>query len=146
MGFRCLEFSNCVRNWNKVINVIFVGSKLQLCQLEIPIFIYNLMCQSSLINSFSLLFFDLNRVASWNEAKLSFYNDHHFKFPNINIGLIFKFYVWQCKYVFLIVILKGTLFLMCLASHFDFESRKLIVGHRDIYNAKKMKFFRTCGG
>ena len=47
-----LEVSNRVRNWNKVKKFIFVYSKLELCQLEMLIYIYNLMCQSSLINLF----------------------------------------------------------------------------------------------
>ena len=51
-SFRCMEVSNLVRNWNKIKNFIFVKSKLELCQLEMPIFIYKLMCQSSLINLF----------------------------------------------------------------------------------------------
>ena len=38
-SFRCLEVSNRVRIWNKVKNNIYVRSKHQLCQLEIPIFI-----------------------------------------------------------------------------------------------------------
>jgi len=41
--------------------------------------------------------------------------------------------------LFLVVLLKETLVLMCLASHFDFiDSWKLIVGHSDIYYAKKI--------
>jgi len=40
--------------------------------------------------------------------------------------------------LFLIVNLKETLVLMCLASHFDIiESGKVNVGHRDTYYAKK---------
>ena len=45
-SFRCLDVSNCVRNGNKVKNIIFVRSKLQLCKLEIRIFIKKLMCKS----------------------------------------------------------------------------------------------------
>ena len=67
--FRYLEVINRVRKWNKVKNVIFVGSKLQLSQLEIPIFIYKIMCQSTLINSVSLLFCGFIRVTSWNDGK-----------------------------------------------------------------------------
>jgi hypothetical protein len=37
-----LYVSNRVRYWNKVKNINYVGSKLQLCQLELPIFIYKL--------------------------------------------------------------------------------------------------------
>jgi len=47
--------------------------------------------------------------------------------------------------LFLIVILKETLVLMCLTSYFDIiESWKVNVGHRDIYYAKKnIKFFHV---
>ena len=68
-SFRYLEVSNRVSNWNEVKNFIFLRSKLQLCQLEIQIFIYKLMCPSTLINRVSFLFYDLIRVASWNEGK-----------------------------------------------------------------------------
>ena len=68
-SFWCLEGSNRVRYWNKLKNNIYVRSKLQLCQFEIPIFINKLMCQSSLINSFSFMFCECNRVSSWNEGK-----------------------------------------------------------------------------
>jgi hypothetical protein len=68
-GFRCLEFCDRVRNWNKDENNIYVWSKLQLCQLEIPIFINKLMCQRSLINWVSFVICEFNRIASWNEGK-----------------------------------------------------------------------------
>ena len=67
--FRCLEVSNRVRNWNNLKNHIYVRSKFQLCQLEIPIFIFKLMFQCSLINSDSYVFCEFTRVASWNEGK-----------------------------------------------------------------------------
>ena len=36
---------------------------------------------------------------------------------------------------------------LCYASHFDIiETWKVNVGHRDIYNAKNIKFFHMCGG
>ena len=54
--FRCLVVSNRVRNWNKVKNNIYVRSKLLLCQMEIPILINKLMCQSSFINQDHLCF------------------------------------------------------------------------------------------
>ena len=42
-------------------------------------------------------------------------------------------------YIFLVVILKETLILMCLSSHFDIIKRwKLNVGYLDIYYAKKI--------
>ena len=71
-SFRCLEVSNRVRKWNKFKNYIYVRSKLQLCQLELPIFIKKLMCQSSLINTVSFVFCEFYRVSRWNEAKLSY--------------------------------------------------------------------------
>ena len=73
------------------------------------------------------------------KAKLSFYYEQHFKFPNRNTGFIFKVNVYSMKTcIFLIVILKETLVLMCFPSHFYIiESRKLIVEHLDIYHAKK---------
>jgi len=47
-SFVCLEVSNRVSNWNRTKSLIFVWSILQICQLEIPLFIFKLMCQSSL--------------------------------------------------------------------------------------------------
>ena len=35
--FRLFDVSNRIRKWNKFKNIIYVGSKFQLCQLEIPI-------------------------------------------------------------------------------------------------------------
>jgi len=116
-----------------------VSSKLQLCQLEIPVFLYNLMCQSSLINWVSFVFCEFNRVVGWNEGKTIIYSIiiSHSKIEtlvsysrstkvNVNIS-------------FLIAILKETLVLMCLASYFDIiEGWKLIVGHRYIYYEKKL--------
>jgi len=46
--FGCLNVSNSVWNWNKVENLIFVWSILQICHLEIPVFIYKLMYDYSL--------------------------------------------------------------------------------------------------
>jgi len=65
-SFRYLEVRNGVRNWNKVKKIIFMGSKRQLCQLEIPIFIYKIMCQSILINS---SFISVMFIYSCNEPK-----------------------------------------------------------------------------
>ena len=69
MRLKWLEVSNRVRKWNKVKNFIFVELKLELCQLEMLIFIYKLMCKSSLINNVSFLFCEFNRVTSWIEGK-----------------------------------------------------------------------------
>jgi hypothetical protein len=62
--FRFLEFRNRVRNWNKIKNFLLVGSKIQLLELVISIFIYKLMCQITLINSVSFLFCEIIRVTS----------------------------------------------------------------------------------
>jgi len=136
MCFRCLEVSNSVRNWNKFKKFKYVRSILQLCQLEIPILIYKLMCQSSFINSVSFVFCEFNRVGSWNEGKTtiiisnsqiellvsysrSTYVIENMSFPNSNF--------------------EGKLSIMCLASHFDIiESWKLIDEHSDIYYLKKI--------
>jgi len=61
MRLKSLEVSNRVKNRNKVKNFIFVESKLELCQLEMPIFIYKLTCQISLINMFH--FCSVNLIA-----------------------------------------------------------------------------------
>jgi len=100
ISFRCLGVSNRVRNWNNVKNIIYVRSKLQLCQLEIPIFINKLMWESSLINSVSFVFCELNCVASWKDGKTIILYDNYFEFPNRNTGFIFKVKQCQCKHVF----------------------------------------------
>ena len=63
-----------------------------------------------------------------------------FKFPNRKTGFILKVNVCLCIHVFsIIVILKGTLVITCLASHLDIiESWRLIVGKRAIYYAKNI--------
>jgi len=97
---RCLEVCNRVRNWNNVKNNIYVRSKLQLCQLELPIYINKLLWHSSLRNSVSFVFCEINRVAIWNEGKTIIFYNHHFKFPHRNTGFIFKINECQCKHVF----------------------------------------------
>jgi len=49
-----------------------VVSKLQICQLEIPVFIYKFKCQSSLINSDSFGSVDLMVYRHLMKAKLFF--------------------------------------------------------------------------
>jgi hypothetical protein len=68
-SFGCLEVSNSVSNRNKVKHRIFVESMLQICQLEIPVFVYKFMSQSALWFSFSYGICEFNRVASWNKGK-----------------------------------------------------------------------------
>ena len=69
MSFRCVEIINRVKKWYNVKHFIFMGSKLQLCQLEIPIFMYKLMCKISLWISVSYVFCEFNRVANCNKSK-----------------------------------------------------------------------------
>ena len=47
MRLKWLEFSNRVRNRNKIKNFIFVELKLEICQLEMLVFIYRLPLWSS---------------------------------------------------------------------------------------------------
>jgi len=46
-----------------------VGTILQICQFELPVFIYKLMCEGLLWISVSYGFCEFNRVASWNKGK-----------------------------------------------------------------------------
>ena len=136
MCFRCLEVSNSVRNWNKFKKFKYVRSILQLCQLEIPILIYKLMCQSSFINSVSFVFCEFNRVGSWNEGKTTIIISN----SQIELQVTYSRSTYvKIKILFLIVILKETLVLMCLVRHFDIiDSLILFVWHRDVYYTKLM--------
>ena len=87
--FRYLSVRNRVRNRNKVKNFIFVGSKIQICQLEIPIFIYKIMSQSTLISTVSFLFCEFIRVTRWNDGKTIILVRSSFQIPNRNTGFIF---------------------------------------------------------
>ena len=98
-SFKWLEVSNRERNWNKLKNVIYVCSKLQLFQLEIQIFIYKFMWEPSLINSVSFLFCEFNRLASWNQGKTYFSTIIISNYQK-NTGFIYKVNVCHCKYVF----------------------------------------------
>ena len=98
-SFRYLEVRNRVGIWNKVKNFILVVSKLQLCQLEIPIFIYKL-CRSTLINTVSFLFCEFIRVTSWNNGKIVILVRSSFKFPNRNTGFLFNVNQCHCKHVY----------------------------------------------
>jgi len=70
--FQVLRNQKSCKELKKVKNFIFVASKLQLCQLEIPIFIYNIICQIILINTVSFLFCEFIRVTTEMMAKLLF--------------------------------------------------------------------------
>jgi len=80
-SFRYLEVRYRVRNWYKFKKFIFVGSKLSLFQLEIPISIYKIMCQSTLINTVSFLFCEFIRVTSWNDGKTIIFVRSSFQIP-----------------------------------------------------------------
>ena len=68
-SFGYLDVSNSVSNRNKGKNRIFVESMLQICQLEIPVFIHKFMTQSSLWFSVSYWVCEFNSVANWNKVK-----------------------------------------------------------------------------
>ena len=99
-SFRYLDVRNRVRNWNKVKNYILVGSKLQLCQLEIPIFIHKIMSQSTLIISVSYLFCEFIRVTNWNDCKTIILVQSSFQIPQWEYWFIFKVNQCQRKHVF----------------------------------------------
>ena len=97
------------------------------------------MCQNH-YETVAYVFREFNFVARWNKCRTIFLvrwslqiTKQKYLFHIQGQGMT----MWTC--LFLIVILKETLVLMCLASHFDvIESSNLIVGHRDIYYAKKI--------
>ena len=132
MRLWCLEVSNLVRNWNKVKNFIFVRSKLELCKLEIPIFIYKLMCWSSLIDFFiSVLWIyscnELKGRQKYYFSKVNISNSQieilvsFSRSTNVNVNMSFP----NSNF-------NENLLLMCLACHFDvIESWIVIAGQRD---------------
>ena len=106
--FRWLEVCNRVRNRNKVKNFIYIGSKIQLFQLEIPIFIYNLVCHNSFINSVTFVFCEL--VLQRDERRQNYHFSTIF-ISNSQIGILVSYSRSTYVYVnmpFLIVILKET--------------------------------------
>ena len=119
-------------------NFIFVLSKLELCQLEMLIFIYKLMCQSSLIKwshfcSVNLSVNELKRLQKYYFSTIIISNSEieilvsFSRSTNINVNMYFPYSNFE-----------ETLVLMCLASHFDIiETWKVNVGHHIIYYAKK---------
>ena len=94
-SFGCLELSNRESNGNKGKNLIWVVSILEICQLELRVFIYKLMRQSSLWISVSYGFCEFNRVASWNKGKTIISFDHIFKHANWKYFFIFNVIVCQ---------------------------------------------------
>ena len=64
-SFRYLEVINRVKKWNNVKNFILVGSKFQLCHLEIPIFIHKI--EREYINNQNFIY--VLRIYSCNELK-----------------------------------------------------------------------------
>jgi hypothetical protein len=87
MRLKWFEVSNRVRHWNKVKNFIFVELKLELCQLEMLIFIYKLMCQSTLINLFH--FCSVNLIVLRAEKNAKYFRT--FIFSNSQIELLVSF-------------------------------------------------------
>ena len=130
-----LDVSNRVRNWNKVQIFIFVGSKFQLCQLEIPIFIYKLNWQTSLFTCLiSVLWIISCNELKWRQK----YYFSTFIISNSKIEILVSFS--RLKNVNVNMSFPNSNFEgnLCYASHFDIiVTWKVNVGHRDIYYAKK---------
>jgi len=146
MRFRCLEVSNRIENWYKFKNYIFVGSKPQLYQLEIQIFIYKFICQISLWISVSYVFCEFNRVASRNKGKSIILVRSSFQISQLEILVSYSKQTYvNVNVSFPNTTFEGNLEIMCLASHFDIIERwKLNVGHRAIYIAKKILHTFVC--
>ena len=84
--FVYLEISNRETKWYKGKKIIFLWSILQTCQLENPVFIYKLNCQSSLWFTVSCEFIYLiEEQAEWN-ANLSFTTFNVSHMPTGNTG------------------------------------------------------------
>jgi len=66
--FQVLRGQSSCNNRNKFKNLIFVGSILHICQLDIRMFKYKLMYQSTLYINF-LYVWEFNSVKSWNKGK-----------------------------------------------------------------------------
>ena len=86
------------------------------------------------------MFCQFNSIASRNEGKTIIFERSSFQILKQKHWFHIEgqpMSMYTC--LFLLVILKKTLVLKSLASHFNIiESWKLIVGHRDIYYAKKI--------
>ena len=145
--FRCLDVSNRVRNWNKVKNNIYVRWKIQLCQLEIPIFIKKFMCQCSLINSVSFVFYEFN----WC-SELKWKQNYHISTIISNSQLETLVSYWRSTNVnvnmsFPTSNFEGALVLMYLAKTF-WHYRELKIyfwTSRHILCEKNITFFRIFG-
>ena len=138
-----MEVRNRVRNWNKVKNFIFVESKLELCQLEMLIFIYKLMCQNSLMNCFISVLW----IYSCNELKrMQKYYFRTFIFSNSQIELLLSFSSSTNVNVNMCFPNSNFEGNLCYASHFDIiETWKVNVGIKSYIMQKILNFF-MCGG
>ena len=119
-SFRYVKVRNRVRNWNNVKKFIFLWSKIQLCQLEILIFIYNIICPSTLINSVSFLFCEFIRVTRLNKGKTIILVRSSFQIPKIEILVSYSRSTnVNVNMSFPNSIFEGPLVLIWLESHFD---------------------------
>ena len=130
----CLDVCNRVRNWNKAKNFIYVVSKLQLFQLEIPIFIYKLMCQILLINAVSFLFCEFNNLAIWNEGKTVIATYIMHKILNIFICVEARILVEKWN------VYEGHIFQRPLLQTCRLETTSLSLNIRLLVNKKISKF------
>ena len=116
-----------------------MGSKLELYQLEIPIFIYKLKCQSWLIDLFhfcsaNLIVYDLKWRQKYYFSTFIFSNSQieilvlYSRSTNVNVNTSFTNSNFEGN--------------LCYAIYFDIiEPWKVNFGLRNIYYAKNTKFF-----
>jgi hypothetical protein len=140
--------SNRARNWNKDKNFIFVGLKLQLCQLELPTSIYRLMSQSSLKITVSLVFCLFNRVGRWNEGKTIILIRSLFQFQieimvsysrsrNVNVNMFFHNSNYEGKV---------STYVFSKSFWYYRELKSECWASRHIFREKIFNFFLMCGG
>jgi len=140
---------SCIELKKKDKNLIFVWSLLQICQLEIKLLIYKLICQSTLWISVSYASCEYNRLASWNIGKTINLLRSSFQICHVrNTGFIFKVKVCQkLTCLFKTVNLRETLVHMCLASVLFLalsRAKKEFSGHLYIYFSKNTLNYFCC--
>ena len=127
-------------------NLIFVVSILQTCQLEIPLFIYKLICQNSLWISVSYGFWEFKCVTSWNKFKTIILIRSSFQICQLEILVLYQRKCMSNVNVFVPKInFDGNLITYVFFKWFwHFPSWKEIVGLCDIYYAKKILNYFGC--
>ena len=114
--------------------------------MELPIFIYILISQISLWISVSHVFFEFNRVASWNKNKSIIKVRSSIQISEFVLLVSYS----RSKYLnvntsFLILKFEGNFSTYLFGKSFwHYRNLKLNVGHRYIYYAKKLLKFFLC--